>query len=925
MPQKIINSANISEFNFSAKFDAYNQTVVFDTANTTYNNMSGTGYLYVLGICFSLVDQQGVELCTVDWNNPQINPAASETEYTLDLSSIGIDFFFQSYKIIGYIKDGDGNVYSTTPIVKKICRPTDITEGGYVSGVFQVQSNCATSTLTVKELTNTTYNNELPDTLTKTGTLSYPTGTIDAIEFTGTPFSNDEIFTGQYRVACDTVGEYNIGDDIYVLVTYKTDNVFDINCTNVVEDILCCISDLERTAKANCNTAIGERAAQQLASITPTFFLAIANQTFGRDASMQVAAIKKQLNCSCKGSAILRNEFNPINPSVNSIVVSGVGGTTVTSSISGNTKTFVVKSSTYVVTKADNLDTAFSITIDTNTANTVKYKIAFNYEILAATLLTEISGNNTLLTQFNSLIDVTNFQIDLSNLNGKCIIDLSSSNYFVSLRVPSAASTFNSIVINGTTYTPPSPLIVNNEAGIEAYLNGLSLGTFNASFSTGTTGSYINILSVANANNVQSANFTTGSVINVLFQKTNKSLIAFLQAITDYVCGLTSAQVALSSALSYCYLDYNGNTVTVSLTTDNTQNDLNISVTSAICTIANAVSTLTGVTYSKIKALFEANPNAVITAADSFLTYVGGSCVASSYKQVALAVIKAINDYTDVKTAYCAIDCNTPSTCPEIENTSITATNTESGSSLDIYGVTWTSLPLASQNVTVKYRVTGTSVWTVATNALLILPNGNVSGGTPYYITSGITDGITYDVQIINNCGGAGFIKQVTVPAVQVYEGSYLLSNIIYDVCGESLTTLYSSVPFGGSVIMYTDIGLTTPVTGYTYIAANGTGYIWGLNTSTGAVSTENTGASCNNGIAGLYKVSNNSGTICAETEITLYSDGIAVVGSTLFVDASLTTPKTGYAYVAFSTNDTIYNLATLTGIVGASTGGICP
>lgn len=563
MPQITINSTNIDQFGFSAVFNPYGQTIVFDTAGlTTYSNISGSGHLYVLGVAFSVIDQDGVVLAEVNWNSPQINVAAGNTTYTLDLSSVGIDFFFQTYKIIGYIKDGDGKVYQTSQFNKKVCQPTGITSGGYVNGVFQVTANCPDSVLTIKEVTKLVYNNTEPQSITKAGTLTYPAGTISPIAFTGTPFTNNVIWTGQYRVNCETVSIYDIGDDFYVSVTYLTDNVFDVTCSNKVQDILCCIYDLQQSKLQNCNNAIGERAAQLEAQITIPFLLAISKEFSGQDASAQVDFIKKTLNCKCGGKSIIQNEFTPINPSVTNIVLAGVGGTNIASpTINGNTKTYNIQSNIYQVVKANTLDTAFSITLNTATANTIKYVIAFNYNVMASTILTAIGNDSGLLTQFNSLVNVSNFSVDLTNLNGGCIINLSSINYFLSLKVPSGSSTIVSILINGVTYTAPSPIAVNNINSIEAWLNGLGLGIFSVGYSLGTTGSYVNILTTANANTITSAVFNVGNLTTVLFQKTNKSIIAFLQALVDYICALSDLQMWLSSAITLQYIDYNGETV----------------------------------------------------------------------------------------------------------------------------------------------------------------------------------------------------------------------------------------------------------------------------------------------------------------------------------------------------------------------------
>lgn len=47
MPQLQINSTNIGTFDFNVTFDVYNRKVLFDATPTSFNNISGSGILYV--------------------------------------------------------------------------------------------------------------------------------------------------------------------------------------------------------------------------------------------------------------------------------------------------------------------------------------------------------------------------------------------------------------------------------------------------------------------------------------------------------------------------------------------------------------------------------------------------------------------------------------------------------------------------------------------------------------------------------------------------------------------------------------------------------------------------------------------------------------------------------------------------------------
>lgn len=917
MPQITVGSANINSFGFSASFDTYGRSVLMDTSVlSSYAGSSGSGIFQVQGICFSLVDSDGVELMGVDWANPQIVPSVDQ-QYTLDLTSLPFVFLFQNYKITGYIKDANGTVYSTDPIYKKICKPVNLTDSGYVPGIFQIIPDCVNNNLTLKELTVFTYSNSKPDSVSKSGVLSYPTGTISAVNFSGTPFSNTPIYTGEYRVACTSVGTYDLGDDIYVLVTYLTNNTFPVTCTNRIADLLCCIEGVQQTSVKRCNDAVGAEAKQKLNEISSYLLTGLLAEINGQDASVQADYIKKALRCDCGVTSIHQNEQTPINPNIYSIIITGAGGTSVDApTVIGNTKSYEIVSNSYQVKKGNLSDLAFAITTDTSVSNTVKYVITFDYYVMAAYILTKFEGDAGYIARLQALIGNA---IDLSGLIGRCVLNTSTNNYTLQITGLNAGDTVAAITINGIIHLTPSALYCNNPVAVASFLNSLSLGTFVVTFNAGI----LTVTSANNGNTLSTMQFgLAGGVQQIVqFQSNTPTLVQVLQAIIDYLCAITALQVALGNTLTLYQIDYNGDIVNNSLTPSNTQNDFNIGVANSIYNIVQRINTLTGITCAKIAAIFQDYPNVAIDSTIRVYGKADDNCTSFTDKQIALSVIRAIQSYSDVKTQYCLIDCAAPATCPDISDISLAM----SGANIGIYGLSWGINPVATQMVTVKYKLSSSGVWIVSTNALQILPNGNISGTTPYVIT-GVAEGVTYDVQIINNCGGVGFSKQITTPSSLVYSNNYLLENMLYLICGRTPITLYSSAPFGAGITLYINIGLTIPVTGYLYVTQNGYN-IFNLNTSTGVVGAD-TGSACTTGTGGLYRLGNSTATICATSQLTLYTNGDFVVGGTLYLDVALTTPVTGSSYVEVaSTIDAekiIYNLNSSTGAIGASTGLLC-
>jgi hypothetical protein len=183
--------------------------------------------------------------------------------------------------------------------------------------------------------------------------------------------------------------------------------------------------------------------------------------------------------------------------------------------------------------------------------------------------------------------------------------------------------------------------------------------------------------------------------------------------------------------------------------------------------------------------------------------------------------------------------------------------------------------------------------------------------------------GSTYDIQVINDCGGAGFSKQITVPTGAVYSGSFVYDASIYSICGDTPATLYSNQPFAIGVIMYTDPGLTTPLTGFNFIAGSD-GEIFTINSANGTVIAD-TLSNCATGTPGDYIFGNSLVTICGSgLGATYYTDGPFAVGGVMYNDSGLTSPVTGFSYVVRGANGHIYNVNSGTGAVISDTGTTC-
>lgn len=80
----------------------------------------------------------------------------------------------------------------------------------------------------------------------------------------------------------------------------------------------------------------------------------------------------------------------------------------------------------------------------------------------------------------------------------------------------------------------------------------------------------------------------------------------------------------------------------------------------------------------------------------------------------------------------------------------------------------------------------------------------------------------------------------------------------------------------------------------------------------------------CGSGTLYNVRYNNNVSTICGEFANDVYTAGTWGTGTTVYTDASLTTPLTGYTYIVETSAGVIYNINPSTGVIGSDTGLNC-
>ncbi len=710
-----INSANILTFGFTSQFDLLAKTLTFDISVLTVFN--GSGISAVGGICFGVIDPSGLSISDIDFGNPSIVPA-NESTYVVDL--VNGFAVFGWYTITGVIQDADGKQYTIT-IRKEICQPLGLVKNSYVPAVFSVDADCQLPQVTFSEQTPLTYRGLSPDSVTKAGILSYPANTLANLNFTETPFAiggSNNVYTGRYMLNNVTTAIYDLQDNVFLAITYKLINFeYVVNCTSSLTTIICCLEDLINSYNNDPYSSTGKAIKAKLDKVAFTFQLALIKEKSGKDASDEVAELSDVLGCDCDcGSAAI--EPQPIingGTVINNINIVGANAAVVTPSTSGNTTTYTVGVKNINVVNQAN-DTSFTINKVT-TGSAITFNILFNNVALATNILNTIQGDEDLINLLNSIIDASGAGIDLSGLNGGCIITMNDCNYTL-IEPNNIPKTVVSIVIGGTTYNAPNGLLLTNTASIANWLNGLALGTFTASVDSGT-GNVV-IASAGNPNLITFFNLsTTAGPLVRQFSRSCVGLVDFLNAVVTYICTLDATKVAFGvTGKFYPSFDSNGNVVYTAVSQTAAVSDLLSNILTAQATLFNSIKSI-ALTCASIQALFKPS-TATIIDSDGLLGTKNAACAKVSYDELAGIILTKIAANSDWQSNLCALvaNCTAPS-CPPVTNVSAVFSSSGDGSMI----VNCNDAGDNSTPIQIRYRVYNSGgTYTILNETVFALP-----------------------------------------------------------------------------------------------------------------------------------------------------------------------------------------------------------
>lgn len=665
-----VNTTNIATFGFKVVADLELRKLLFDITGLTIFN--GGGASNVVGICFEVVDPAGVPIHQIDFGSVDIDPDVAST-FSLDLPS-GIALF-GNYKIKGQIKDQDAQIYTVELPQKEICEPKNW-DGTNAVGSFKETVDCKVPFIRLNETTDLNYLGKMPVVKTKNGNLYYPQGTLAAHPFTRTPYQTSEVYTGDYTVRNKTIADYDLGDYFYVRIGYKTSYKFTLTCQERLCDIACCLEDVYNEYKLHCTTARGKQAREKIDNVSPLVFIAASLEKCGKDSSAYIKLIKDALHCQCGDCGSTPVEPVPISAGGgSSFVFDPSCAATLVKTTEGGVDHYAIKVKNVIVRKAPpGDDLAWTITKEEDDCN-IFYSIAFNYDVLGANIYTATANNPTLLTQFNNLVQTIGIGALLNGLDGKCVTSLNSCNYSQIVDFAVLPATVAKIIIDGTTYNAPGGLNMSNAAGIQSWLNGLSKGAWSVAYSPNLIppGGALQIVSVNNTHTIGTITFNIGSVDSVVaFISDCKNLKDILQAIIDYLCNLSTAQIVLAGALTICRYK-GGFPVNITVQAGFSLHSFLQMVEAAFCSLVEQINSITAVNCAAMKLAFPVSDEEMQPGDVIFMTR-NGTCARGTIKDLILFAFSMANTDSDVNAAFCAINCAGGGACHVITDFESTTT-----------------------------------------------------------------------------------------------------------------------------------------------------------------------------------------------------------------------------------------------------------
>lgn len=804
----ISNSPDINFLSVRVTWDISNSVPKITLDNeSTGPNLAGVSYAFVAA------SPTGTNIHDGDINSPDVT--GIWTEFILadpwPRPFNQIEWSGAPYTFFVIAKDSNGNIYTCPTQLAFICRPngnTKLSKNTYGLGTVYLQVDCAAANVYFQDTTNHTYKGLDGVIGSSVLRVVYPideTYTIPApfeINYFSTALVPITYSSDNYQYLSSSVYDYDFGDGVHIRIKYQSFNpkngspavTFPVLCNIDLCPLVCEIDKLTTSIETG-NCADVESAINKLLLINSKMNLigiGIKEPLCGVDVPGLIEQVKAigGFDCNCCNAATgIIPTTSSIIDGYNFQIVTVCGDISGTVNKTGNNIQFLLQDKKYVFKICEaSPPTTTAFTVESTTTGddcTKTYCLNIDGVQMAEDVLNNIKNNADLVNLFNSIVIVNPGNFDLI-VDGGCIFNSSSTcdySFFLS-NIPSITTfaLLSSIKIGSVNVALSYAFNMTNLAGLQTYLNGLGYGTFSV-VASGSNG--VLITSVANGNDIQQLTYKiSGTTYLADLSKECTGYVPLsanevVQNIINYLCALDDTQVKTSDAYTICYIDPDtGESATtivasgVALTTFITE------LLARGCDTVTYILNKPPVTCDNMKTLFPSSVD-LMAANDYFFGVKAGKCARITPSEAFLAMLNIGSLDASVVEAFCAfvslcgggLPCSPYTlfnltvsdfdpTCPTIIGFDYTFT----GSTLNITDIIFGNTPSGTQTVTIEYKLSSDSSYTVYSVSQSVGTDGTPSPA----VSIALVAGSTYDIKISNNCDTASppdsFENSVVVP-----------------------------------------------------------------------------------------------------------------------------------------------------------------
>lgn len=737
-----------------------------------------------------------------------------------------IEYSGAPYLVNVYAKDSEGNIF-TVPYSASICRPqgnTPLSKNFYGRANIDVQVMCDQARIWFEDKTDHSYKGIDGTRVSSVLTIVYPideTGNIPD-KFVLNDFSTALVpisySSDNYQFMTNIIYDYDLGGYSHVKIRYQSINpkngsfaiTFPVLCNIDLSPLVCeYLKLIDNVEKGNCSDVT--EANRKLSIINSKMALVYMGKTqplTGIDVPKLIREIEEiggfACNCCEVATGIIPQTSSVVDGYNFSVVSLGgdISGEFLTTGFNIQLK---LSDKSYIFKICDTAPTeAFTVT---PTISGDGYTKTYCLNVSLQTLFTDganaILADADLLNLWQSICNNTNNGNFNLIVDGSCIFQSTAAcDYSFTLSNIPLNTTYaiiTSIKVGSVVHSLNFQFNLTNLPALQTYLNALNIGTF---VITNPSGQTVLISSTANNNSLLDLVYKIagtvyiGDLSKICTGYIPLSANEVVQNIIDYICTLNDADVTTSQDYSICYVDpTTKQKVTVTVNEGTTLASLLQQRMTADCNTVDYVTGLGAVTCASIQAIFPQSVS-LMQATDYFLGTKGGLCARIFPVEGGTRILQLGAYNQDFLDAFCALvtQCGSGLSCAPytLFQVSVTSFNNTcaaisdfnysfSGSNLNIDKVIFGNTPSTTQTITVEYKLTSGSTYTVFSTSASIGTNGIPA----LAISIPLTVGQSYDIRLSNNCSSPidYFIKSLTVPGtsdiIGIYTANITTNNII--------------------------------------------------------------------------------------------------------------------------------------------------